>query len=572
MFTKKLPIILLTCLLSALTLFINSCKKENNTTASLVETDEKVVSAKSWYESNYPKRTAQAGQLATNSSEKSFDLSQLINPDWANAINYERFNDDVLEMPIDPSTNVRLGIDNAPNKAVSNTKSSFLLIKHGNTYKAYVMSVIADADYLKGDTTRLNKNKYNKRDNNFSGYIYYSTPEGKFVSGWYYKNGRIQGKVQKYSETGNTSSKDGKSTQNIEIHKSGTLTICVVWFQWGTGGVQYLDTRCHDVTVEIPELDLPPSGGEYGTPTSGSGDGNNSDDDNENPDGPEQPPIPDCVVQVSSMPDGKVVINNTPRMLVYDNGGGSGGGGGFPPPEAPDCPEESPKKVTIDPSITNNQKMNCIMAKLGLGTNPAVTKFLAQFMESSKYNVTIKLADGNYNGNAHTVFFENNPNVTIEIKSSYINSSPTAADIARTVLHEMAHTYLAQMIINAGGPSNLKTNLDQDYQALFDQYTKFVDPITGLYKATANDDAQHEFMGERLINDIANGLKAFVELNTPVTKNDPYVTLDNYKALAWKTLWSTEAYAKFKAATNETNDSQNNKINQLNSATTNDCN
>ncbi len=123
-----------------------------------------------------------------------------------------------------------------------------------------------------------------------------------------------------------------------------------------------------------------------------------------------------------------------------------------------------------------------------------------------------------------------------------------------------------------GGTGNLKNNLDKSFQDLFEDYAKYIDPDTGKYKSTANSPAQHDYMAEHLINDIALGIKDFVETNTPAIKNDNSVSMDNYTALAWSTLWGTDAFAQFLQKTGETEDTQKSKITLLNSRTSNDCN
>ncbi|MEO3405474.1 hypothetical protein AAFN85_16305 [Mucilaginibacter sp. CAU 1740] len=44
------------------------------------------------------------------------------------------------------------------------------------------MIIIADPLYLKNDLSKLDSNKYNRRDSDFSGVVLYSTPKGKFVN------------------------------------------------------------------------------------------------------------------------------------------------------------------------------------------------------------------------------------------------------------------------------------------------------------------------------------------------------------------------------------------------------
>ena len=58
-----------------------------------------------------------------------------------------------------------------------------MILKDGESYNAYVMTIIGDDGYINGDSSKLAKNTYAKHDDDFSGILYYSTPQGKFVSG-----------------------------------------------------------------------------------------------------------------------------------------------------------------------------------------------------------------------------------------------------------------------------------------------------------------------------------------------------------------------------------------------------
>ncbi|MES2267083.1 MAG: hypothetical protein V4520_10000 [Bacteroidota bacterium] len=537
---------------------IYGCRKDisaNFNPAPSIASGPVVSTAKQWYVTNFPKK-AKANQT-TNAVSGEFDLSQFFNPDWDAAKSYTRFDDNVLEMPIDSAS--KIGLQTGSNfPSQNNSRTSVLILKQAGAYNAYLMTIVGDADYLNGDVSKLAKNSYSKRDTNFSGMLYYTTPNGKFVNGYTYLNGNVKGHLL-----------DGilPYKQTVQSIKPNLVQyeVCTYWWQLvpdDSGGgyhkVWFTEpTNCHMVV----EGDLP-----GGIPPSGSAPGPGSSPGSGGPGGttPSNPtPCTPPNVDVTAIRANAVKVN-----LVQPPDGG------FPPPTAPNpCPPVAPKPliITTDVSVKNNPKLNCIIAKLGI-TNSAVNKFLANFMSSTKYNVTYKMDQFTSNANAYTEYTNNDPNVTIHIKTSYVNGSATAAEVARTMIHEMAHAYLAQKIISAGGPQNLKQNLDTDYQTLFNNYAKYVDPTTGQYKANANNDAQHEFMGEQLIDDIAKGIKDFVELNTPVTKNDALVTIDNYKALAWQTLQDTEAFGKFMTKSGETKASQDEKVRILKSGTTNDCN
>jgi hypothetical protein len=183
MFKKLYFLLAAICLVAVI---VNSCKKDSHTNQQQsVITDPAILQAKNWYESTYPVTNTKLSTLATGAH---LDLSQLIKPDWQHNTSYTRFNQSVLELPVDASSvKTAISLSNSPNGnpvyKKEYSRSSFLTLNNGTGYKAYVMTVIADSSYLKGDLTKLDHNKYNKHDADFCGAVVYSTPKGAFVNG-----------------------------------------------------------------------------------------------------------------------------------------------------------------------------------------------------------------------------------------------------------------------------------------------------------------------------------------------------------------------------------------------------
>ncbi|MDB5008302.1 MAG: hypothetical protein JWP45_2695 [Mucilaginibacter sp.] len=128
------------------------------------------------------------------------------------------------------------------------------------------MTIIADSAYLKNDLGKLGRNRYNKRDSDFSGVVLYSTPKGKFVSGWFYKNGHITSALSSAQKTYSTvtTKNNGLTLQGL---KTADITVCTDWYQTYTindvtSDPVYVDTTC--VTY---------SGGGGGSSGSTGGDG-----------------------------------------------------------------------------------------------------------------------------------------------------------------------------------------------------------------------------------------------------------------------------------------------------------
>lgn len=236
----------------------------------------------------------------------------------------------------------------------------------------------------------------------------------------------------------------------------------------------------------------------------------------------------------------------------------------------------SVNSIIRDPSISSNQQISCLMDKILNSSNRANQKFLKAFMDNTKYNVTFKAAaiipTTTGSANASTVTTSGSKNIDIYIKTSYVESN-SMWNVARTMVHEMAHAYLSQKLMSIGGASNLAQNLNnKEFKDLFEYYTKFVNPTTGRLSSTANGNFEHAAMAGLLINDMARGIQDFVEMNTPSIKNEASVTFDNYKAIAWLGLTNTGAYDSFKATTGETDATQQLKITTVQANTTNACN
>jgi hypothetical protein len=324
----------------AICIMVYGCRKDIIGTtgpAPLNIADPKVASAKSWYENKFPQQGKNSGK-AVNTVGDDFDLSKYFNPDWNGVENYTRYDDDVIEMPIDPLSQISLKLGSG---SQSNSRSSVLILKQGENYRAYVMTLVGDADYMGGDASKLANNSYNKRDADFSGMVYYTTPQGKFVSGYTYKNGVIKGELK------NESQNIGAGNQTIQSVKTNLVQyeVCTSWYQLvpddSGGGYHwvYLDqTNCHMVIGPGDSGGIPPSGGGgSGGNTGGGGPGST-------PTNPTPPDNPCTIQNVSSIQDGKEINAVKVQLLPGDDGG-------FPPlPDNPCPPAEDPIKKIIKSS------------------------------------------------------------------------------------------------------------------------------------------------------------------------------------------------------------------------------
>jgi hypothetical protein len=243
-------------LLTATTFIINSCKK-NIATAPI--TDSKVLQAKAWYESTFPVAVnSKNNQLITQAvgtvSTIDLDYTQLFAPYWDKYADYVRDTKEVVEVPIEPSAAFATALSNMPGSGAvykkEYSRTSFLIINDGQKTAAYIMTVIADSSYVKNDLTKLDHNKYNKRDADFSGVVLYHTPKGRFIKGWFYKNGNIMYSINPNNETTTIVNGQKQQVQNL---KTNTITQnCTFWYQTvysgGTAYTSFLDSYC--ITID----------------------------------------------------------------------------------------------------------------------------------------------------------------------------------------------------------------------------------------------------------------------------------------------------------------------------------
>lgn len=167
------PNLLIVLLLLIIGTIIHSCKKDKQ--GDLTETtitNQQLLLAEKWYKSTYPILAKAESNVKTQNisseSTSGSDYSQMIKPDWKHALNYNRFNKRILEIPIDPSAKFSSALKNTSINQISYkkeySKSSFLILFDGKNYEAYIMTILADSAYIKNDLSKLAHNTYSKHD------------------------------------------------------------------------------------------------------------------------------------------------------------------------------------------------------------------------------------------------------------------------------------------------------------------------------------------------------------------------------------------------------------------------
>jgi len=450
---KKLPLLLFaaTCLVAFI---INSCKKDAHPDQQNKVSDPAIAQAKSWYESTYPTGN-KLNSLATTGNK---DLSQLIKPDWQHTASYSRFNQQVIEMPVDPSVKFASAIKNMTTGQITNnaySRSSFILLNNGTGYDAYVMTLIADSVYIKNDLSKLTRNTYSKREADFSGLVLYFTPKGKYVSGWRYKDGHI---VIPGAGTPNKKVQDIAGPK-LTPHNMEPTEDCIDWF-WVTydNGVpidyQYLYTTCA----------TPGQGG--------GGDAGNTP--------------PDCPPGTSrTQSTGHLAVNNMPPPPPDD-----GGGGGFPSPTTP-----GPCTVDAPATITNNVKDPCLKKMVDSTISKNVTNQINSLIQnvfggSTSVNLEFTdvttlppVADGYTPPNNGIV----NGRLDAQIQLD-VNHLPNYSQeyIARVIMHESLHAYL-----DAKGISDQLQHED----IMVNYVTKMASSLQQMFPGLSSTDAKNLALG-----------------------------------------------------------------------------
>jgi len=338
---------------------------------------------------------------AVNSS---FDLSQYIKPDWNHAGKYMRLGKNVIEIPVDPSGKLGSSILIQNTGRILNSKensiSSFILLNDGKNYSAYVMTLIADSDYVKSDPGWAAHNTYRKRDPAFSGLLLYFTPRGQFVNGYAFKNGRqVIQTIQDAAPAVKTRSIQKGTIREAEPQEYNCIFV-------------YDVTTVNGVVVSqtfLYALCSPISGTDPGPPPAGSGGAPSS----------APPPPPQCQPNTASP---SAVTNNHSLTRVTQPPPG-GDDGGMPPPQT--CPTETIVADTTPPTPCQQ-----VIA-------------LASNSDFKTLMTTLKNETGQNYENAYTFNIDANGNVTSNSFQGIPNSSSVALNFSSGAVDGYAHDHYA---------------------------------------------------------------------------------------------------------------------------------
>lgn len=483
--------LLLILVITCISIFYISCKKNANSIADK-NSDQDVDKAKAWYEAQYNNKLPGTTVASTGGAVDNRDLSQLIKPDWKNPSVYKKFNNDVIEMSIDPtSTKLSSALKNGTtNQIISNkeySRSSYIFLNNGTNYQAYVMTLIADSSYVKNDPSKLANNTYKKRDVDYSGLVLYFTPRGEYVNGYRYKNGKLINTKRKIAG-------------GVVTNDAPSEPVCWYYFMvsYGLDGspvaYRFLYSSCEAFA----------GGG-------GSGGGEGA-----------PPPCPGQSPTGTSSVRGGNAVNSEPPI----DGGGPGDGGGFPAPAPCGVPQTREQKAEeFVKKIDSSNLTPCVSKVVGKLTNidhlcmPNMVTLFSGDTPGYNWNMIARTGPSKFNAITISEYDDVNKTVnTVFYTDNFKGGSDLA--IAKTILHESVHAYLVAYF-----------NLDQT--SANKTYSEYVEDYA---KSKNMNDAQHNEMVNKFVGSVAGNLITY-------GKNQGYNLPDQfYYDLAWGGLQGTKAF------------------------------
>lgn len=423
-------------------LIVHSCKRDQKLSPS----SQSISDAQQWYERTYPKNI-QGTSLVTQSTGDKRDMSQIIKPDWKHAVSYTRLGKKVIELPVDASVKVALTLKT--NKYVFNkaySRSSYILIFDKQKYEAFLLTIIADSDYVKNDLGKLSHNSYRKLDADFSGLILYHTPKGDYIGGYGYKNGKM---VVPETSTDQSGSKKVQSVENGTLKPSALVADCVDWYHQTT--YYYEDGSTYTTPWEYQD-----------TICTYYDDGSSSPGGSAPPNSPPAlpPPPPPCPGSTCTPAVEAIRTNYLPPPT-------DPGDGGVPPPPAnnpctvKDC---APATIRTD-SLTKHFPCAITLIIRKLLNNVNFTSLVAPFTTTRKPDLTY--TDGTLPWNSYSPILGANGyelgqtsylgrSATVNLNTKMFQNSSQLL-IAAAVIHETLHAHINYQIetnVNFSPPAN----------------------------------------------------------------------------------------------------------------------
>jgi hypothetical protein len=393
------------------------------------------------------------------------------------------------------------------------TRMVFIKNKKTGNISSFLMSIVGSKAYHANNEVKLGNNNYLQREKNFSGYIMYHDLTGKYVNGWVYKNGKIKGTLSK--QTGDDLKTELKMAVACSTYEITTYyEQCTLWYKDSNGDRkpqpgEYTNTTCKEYSVTSTYMECQP----YLTDEEGGGGYIPAADEGQ----------PCNCVNTCPVCGGCLELELKSAILP--------GSGGTPTVSCPAC--SCPKVIDTDVSFVGT-KAECVKLKLENGS--IINTLLAGFdLDQSLIDVTYKV--GNLTG-ANGECFLNGRRIDITIDQDRLNA--TSMELANTILHETFHAYIYGKLYD----SKLHTGLCPE--------PNFVDDFE-TYKQQFGDQSQHNYMANKYIEYMRNGLQDYFGgesyrttfLNYVGDMTQWYGEQNLMECLSWSGLKGTVAWSEY---------------------------
>lgn len=210
-----------------------------------------IAEAKEWFMSNYQYPVAMQGQANMLKNSEADSLKPVF--DWEKPLFEGDNSEDVIEVPIHYlNGSVGHAFTNSGNlpvtddKRLHNSLTRLVILKaKGAEKRAFLMTLIGDPSYLEKHNYDVSGNLYKSKLKDFTGLVLFYTPEGKFINGWRYHEGNVNGSISEY--TRNTSNSFLKS-----VATCSTYQVATYWEQctdWRDSYGKFLYTTCNYYTT-----------------------------------------------------------------------------------------------------------------------------------------------------------------------------------------------------------------------------------------------------------------------------------------------------------------------------------
>jgi hypothetical protein len=383
-----------------------------------------IEQAKAYYKSQIEMLKREPVKVRNNANtDATFDGLDVV-PEWNNARVINRNSISFVEVPYAFNNGKKLASSLSSDSTSNPTqRSAACLLVSANSQGAMTssfMSVTADNDFLVNNGT-LSNFTYNGVPNQFKGIEMHYDIRGSFINGWHFKQGRIDGRVQ-------------RNRSNATFRDCYRVDACLEWSYYvQMGGYTGQRTTVRDCSYSIM---IGFCGGWF---------------------------------------DYEYYSN-------YGGTGNNGWGGNVTSEWGASCDETCQEAAAVQ-NIVDHLTHECLQYPLNELKNNAMVHTLTAFNGGNIPNITLLFQEGTVSGaQAITHSSSNGRNHTITLDYAKL-ASATDLFIATTIVHESIHAYI-QMYLTVIHPEwyteyRLRNNLppgSEDFETLFKAYAEGKNP------------------------------------------------------------------------------------------------